>query len=107
MTGGPHDTWPAPELRLPRREALAAGGGILLLAALTAGVTGGAILGPLTPAVLAAEGANLATEEEVRVAVRKVLSKVKAAGVLRLAFHDAGTFELSTNTGGNWFFGIS
>ncbi|CAO2816953.1 unnamed protein product [Amaranthus hypochondriacus] len=32
--------------------------------------------------------------------IRKVLSKGKAAGVLRLVFHDAGTFELSENSGG-------
>ncbi|KAK3437101.1 hypothetical protein EUGRSUZ_C01738 [Eucalyptus grandis] len=31
--------------------------------------------------------------------VRKVVSKVKAAGVLRLVFHDAGTFEMSENSG--------
>ena len=33
--------------------------------------------------------------------VSKVLSKGKAAGVLRLVFHDAGTFEMDDNTG--WF----
>ncbi|KAK9279491.1 hypothetical protein L1049_013170 [Liquidambar formosana] len=32
--------------------------------------------------------------------VSKVLSKGKAAGVLRLAFHDAGTFEMDDNSGG-------
>lgn len=32
--------------------------------------------------------------------VRKVLSKAKAAGVLRLVFHDAGTFDIDDNTGG-------
>ncbi|GMH10842.1 hypothetical protein Nepgr_012683 [Nepenthes gracilis] len=32
--------------------------------------------------------------------IRKVLSKGKAAGVLRLAFHDAGTFEKGDNSGG-------
>jgi len=31
--------------------------------------------------------------------VRKVVSKVKAAGVLRLVFHDAGTFEMGENSG--------
>ena len=31
--------------------------------------------------------------------VRKVLSKGKAAGVLRLVFHDAGTFDMDDNTG--------
>ncbi|KAJ7966185.1 Ascorbate peroxidase [Quillaja saponaria] len=32
--------------------------------------------------------------------VRKVLSKGKAPGILRLVFHDAGTFELAENSGG-------
>ena len=31
--------------------------------------------------------------------IRKVLSKGKAAGVLRLVFHDAGTFEVDDNSG--------
>lgn len=31
--------------------------------------------------------------------VTKVVSKGKAAGVLRLAFHDAGTFEMDDNSG--------
>ncbi|KAJ8751876.1 hypothetical protein K2173_026078 [Erythroxylum novogranatense] len=33
-------------------------------------------------------------------AVRKVVSKGKAAGVLRLVFHDAGTFDMDENLGG-------
>ncbi|KAJ0971229.1 hypothetical protein J5N97_019188 [Dioscorea zingiberensis] len=36
----------------------------------------------------------------IQSAVRKVLSKSKAAGILRLAFHDAGTFDLYDNSGG-------
>ncbi|XP_020269877.1 putative L-ascorbate peroxidase 6 isoform X1 [Asparagus officinalis] len=32
--------------------------------------------------------------------VRNVLSKAKAAGVLRMAFHDAGTFDMDENSGG-------
>ncbi|MQM09850.1 hypothetical protein Taro_042726 [Colocasia esculenta] len=36
----------------------------------------------------------------VRTEVRKVLSKAKAAGVVRLAFHDAGTFSMDDNRGG-------
>ncbi|KAK4770070.1 hypothetical protein SAY87_030602 [Trapa incisa] len=32
--------------------------------------------------------------------IRKVVSKAKAAGVLRLVFHDAGTFEIEGNSGG-------
>ncbi|CAK8568623.1 unnamed protein product [Lathyrus sativus] len=41
-------------------------------------------------------------DEYVRIKqeLRKVLSKGKAAGVLRLVFHDAGTFEIDDNTGG-------
>lgn len=31
--------------------------------------------------------------------INKVLSKNKAAGVLRLVFHDAGTFEMNENSG--------
>lgn len=31
--------------------------------------------------------------------VRKVVSKGKAPGVLRLVFHDAGTFETDGNSG--------
>lgn len=43
----------------------------------------------------AAEDYFLVKEE-----VKKVLSKGKAAGVLRLVFHDAGTFEILENAGG-------
>ncbi|KAJ4794683.1 ascorbate peroxidase 6 [Rhynchospora pubera] len=32
--------------------------------------------------------------------VRSVLSKAKAAGILRLVFHDAGTFDLDSKSGG-------
>ncbi|KAF2530439.1 hypothetical protein F2Q70_00033411 [Brassica cretica] len=32
--------------------------------------------------------------------IRRVVTKGKAAGVLRLVFHDAGTFEFDDNTGG-------
>ena len=31
--------------------------------------------------------------------IRRVVTKGKAAGVLRLVFHDAGTFEFDDNTG--------
>lgn len=31
--------------------------------------------------------------------IRKVLTKGKAAGVLRLVFHDAGTYETNENSG--------
>ncbi|XP_060208916.1 putative L-ascorbate peroxidase 6 isoform X2 [Lycium barbarum] len=36
----------------------------------------------------------------LREEIRKVLSKGKAAGVLRLVFHDAGTFEIDEKVGG-------
>ncbi|XP_010324979.1 putative L-ascorbate peroxidase 6 isoform X9 [Solanum lycopersicum] len=46
-------------------------------------------------------GAIAADESfQVREEIRKVLSKSKAAGVLRLVFHDAGTFEIDEKTGG-------
>lgn len=35
----------------------------------------------------------------VKEEIRKVVSKGKAAGVLRLVFHDAGTFEKVDNSG--------
>lgn len=31
--------------------------------------------------------------------VKSVLSKAKAAGILRLVFHDAGTFDLDSKSG--------
>jgi L-ascorbate peroxidase len=31
--------------------------------------------------------------------VKNVLTKVKAAGVLRLVFHDAGTFDVGDKSG--------
>ncbi|CAK9170397.1 unnamed protein product [Ilex paraguariensis] len=46
-------------------------------------------------------GANALDEVSlIQGEVRKVLSKGKAAGVLRLVFHDAGTFEMEENSGG-------
>ncbi|KAF8400632.1 hypothetical protein HHK36_013931 [Tetracentron sinense] len=48
-------------------------------------------------------GAKAADSSEsiiIQEGVRKVLSKVKAAGVLRLVFHDAGTFDMDENSGG-------
>ena len=38
--------------------------------------------------------------------LKKVLSKGKSAGVLRLAFHDAGTFDSSDNSGTSCTFSI-
>ncbi|CAN4076404.1 unnamed protein product [Withania somnifera] len=45
---------------------------------------------------------TIAADESFRLReeIRKVLSKGKAAGVLRLVFHDAGTFEIDENIGG-------
>lgn len=37
--------------------------------------------------------------EKIREEVMKAVSKSKAAGVLRLVFHDAGTFNLGTKQG--------
>ncbi|KAL2518024.1 putative L-ascorbate peroxidase 6 [Abeliophyllum distichum] len=44
---------------------------------------------------IAADESSLLHEE-----IRKVLSKTKAAGLLRLVFHDAGTFDKDDKTGG-------
>ncbi|KAH9322620.1 hypothetical protein KI387_017259, partial [Taxus chinensis] len=41
-----------------------------------------------------------AEKQAIITEIRKVLSKAKAAGLLRLVFHDAGTFDMSKNTGG-------
>ncbi|MED6139423.1 putative L-ascorbate peroxidase 6 [Stylosanthes scabra] len=51
---------------------------------------------------LQANAAQSSTKEYllIKEEVRKVLSKGKAAGVLRLVFHDAGTFDLDDKTGG-------
>lgn len=45
---------------------------------------------------------SFAADESFRLReeIRKVLSKGKAAGVLRLVFHDAGTFEIDEKIGG-------
>ena len=37
--------------------------------------------------------------ELIQYELKKVLTKGKSAGVLRLAFHDAGTFDSSDNSG--------
>ncbi|CAI5959544.1 unnamed protein product [Closterium sp. NIES-65] len=39
-------------------------------------------------------------EAAVRRAVAKVVTRAKAPGALRIVFHDAGTYDLATNTGG-------
>lgn len=38
--------------------------------------------------------------ETIQLELRKVLKRPKAAGILRLVFHDAGTFNITKNTGG-------
>lgn len=38
-------------------------------------------------------------DERIREEVRKVVTKVRAPGLLRLVFHDAGTFEMNDNSG--------
>eukprot|EP00271_Cylindrocystis_brebissonii_P015663 TRINITY_DN38619_c0_g1_i1.p1 TRINITY_DN38619_c0_g1~~TRINITY_DN38619_c0_g1_i1.p1 ORF type:complete len:403 (+),score=49.98 TRINITY_DN38619_c0_g1_i1:112-1320(+) len=38
-------------------------------------------------------------KNQIKAALRKVVSKPKAAGVLRLVFHDAGTFDLASASG--------
>ncbi|KAG6544271.1 hypothetical protein Mapa_014274 [Marchantia paleacea] len=66
------------------------------------------ILLPLLPAITnfdPCSAASAAEEEAVRLekirtAVRKGVTKAKAAGVLRLVFHDAGPFNLATKQGG-------
>lgn len=47
-----------------------------------------------------AKAAESGRSDYVREEVTKVVSKAKAAGVLRLAFHDAATFEMDDNSGG-------
>lgn len=47
--------------------------------------------------------------EVMKEEIRKVVSKSKAAAVLRLVFHDAGTFQLDDHSGqltihALWFF---
>ncbi|WCJ30296.1 ascorbate peroxidase 6 [Euphorbia peplus] len=47
-----------------------------------------------------AKATELDTYMLMKAEVKKVVSKAKAAGVLRLVFHDAGTFEIDDNSGG-------
>ncbi|KAJ4959573.1 hypothetical protein NE237_026684 [Protea cynaroides] len=67
--------------------------GLIFMAALT-------VLLPLGGSTY---GLNVNAADEaliIREGVRKVVSKGKAAGVLRLVFHDAGTFDMDDNSGG-------
>jgi len=60
-----------------------------------------AILLPfLLPHVDVSSAAETYNESIIRSGVRNVLTKGKAAGVLRLVFHDAGTFDVSDKSGG-------
>ncbi|ONI34414.1 hypothetical protein PRUPE_1G481000 [Prunus persica] len=43
---------------------------------------------------------DISEYELVKEEIRKVVTKGKAAGVLRLVFHDAGTFQVDENSGG-------
>ncbi|KAK9079494.1 hypothetical protein SSX86_001166 [Deinandra increscens subsp. villosa] len=55
------------------------------------------------PKLMQHSGANANATDDLALIqgeIRKVLSKSKAAGVLRLVFHDAGTYELDDASGG-------
>ncbi|EES15371.1 hypothetical protein BDA96_07G218600 [Sorghum bicolor] len=60
-----------------------------------------AILLPfLLPRVNISIAAEIYDASIIRSGVRNILTKAKAAGVLRLVFHDAGTFEIGGKSGG-------
>uniref|UniRef100_A0A453RKS2 Plant heme peroxidase family profile domain-containing protein n=2 Tax=Aegilops tauschii subsp. strangulata TaxID=200361 RepID=A0A453RKS2_AEGTS len=59
-----------------------------------------ALLPFLLPHVDMASAADSYDGSIIQNGVRNVLTKVKAAGVLRLVFHDAGTFDISDKSGG-------
>lgn len=87
--------------RHSRREAIAAAAAAaaVVVVNVPSPVAGGSWL--LPPAALALGGSGSpAAEDAVRRAVRSAVSPPKAAAVLRLAFHDAGTFDSSRGTGG-------
>ncbi|XP_058074428.1 putative L-ascorbate peroxidase 6 isoform X2 [Magnolia sinica] len=46
------------------------------------------------------QGVDASESSTIQSEIRKVLSKAKAPGVLRLVFHDAGTFDMDENLGG-------
>ncbi|XP_020100999.1 putative L-ascorbate peroxidase 6 isoform X1 [Ananas comosus] len=54
----------------------------------------------LLPHLQVALGVEHDEASAIRNGLRSVLSKGKAAGMLRLAFHDAGTFDIDGNSGG-------
>uniref|UniRef100_A0A0E0LX05 L-ascorbate peroxidase n=1 Tax=Oryza punctata TaxID=4537 RepID=A0A0E0LX05_ORYPU len=59
-----------------------------------------ALLPFILPHVKLASAAESIDGSIIQNSVRNVLSKVKAAGMLRLAFHDAGTFDIADKSGG-------
>uniref|UniRef100_A0A0E0AXT8 L-ascorbate peroxidase n=1 Tax=Oryza glumipatula TaxID=40148 RepID=A0A0E0AXT8_9ORYZ len=59
-----------------------------------------ALLPFILPHVHIASAAEPIDGSIIQNGVRNVLSKVKAAGMLRLAFHDAGTFDIADKSGG-------
>jgi L-ascorbate peroxidase len=59
-----------------------------------------ALLPFLLPNVDMASAVELYDGSIIQNGVRNVLTKVKAAGVLRLVFHDAGTFDVGDKSGG-------
>uniref|UniRef100_A0A0D9X9X3 Plant heme peroxidase family profile domain-containing protein n=1 Tax=Leersia perrieri TaxID=77586 RepID=A0A0D9X9X3_9ORYZ len=59
-----------------------------------------ALLPFILPHVNIASAAESIDGSVIQSGVRNVLSKVKAAGMLRLAFHDAGTFDIADKSGG-------
>lgn len=58
------------------------------------------IISFLHPPNSLAEMLDAAKHLIIRNSLRAVLSKAKAAGMLRMAFHDAGTYDLMDHTGG-------
>ncbi|XP_072980516.1 putative L-ascorbate peroxidase 6 isoform X2 [Typha angustifolia] len=54
----------------------------------------------LVPQLHTAQADTSYEESVIRNGVKNVISKAKAAGILRLAFHDAGTFDMEDNSGG-------
>ncbi|KAL5231780.1 hypothetical protein ABZP36_030556 [Zizania latifolia] len=59
-----------------------------------------ALLPFLLPHVDLASAAESIDGSVIQNGVRNVLSKVKAAGMVRLVFHDAGTFDIADKSGG-------
>lgn len=64
------------------------------------GFTSAILLPFLLPPVNISTAAEKYDGSIIQSAVRSVLTKAKAAGVLRLVFHDAGTFDIGEKSGG-------